>query len=86
MKVFVDAAIKVSGDGTNEVGANHTFMVTVTKDVGDGTRPHAAVTSTSCWAARSVRRRWSNNALSSCDDAGNNLSAATPPHLFGGGS
>ncbi|MEW5990765.1 MAG: hypothetical protein AB1736_05380, partial [Chloroflexota bacterium] len=35
-KTYVDARISIQTDGTNQVGDEHTFTVTVEKDLGDG--------------------------------------------------
>ena len=34
--MFVDGAVAIAPNGINEVANSHTFMVTVTKDAGDG--------------------------------------------------
>jgi len=36
VKTFVDARISIAPDATNEVGASHTFTVTIKQDIGDG--------------------------------------------------
>ena len=42
VKTWVDAAIGIAGDDTNSIEEDHTFTVTVTKDLGDGAGPVAA--------------------------------------------
>ena len=44
VKTWVDAQVSISGTATNEVGDEHTFTVTVKKDVGDGAGLVDAVT------------------------------------------
>src|SRR5207247_7373224 len=43
-KTWVDARIRIGTSGTNQVGAPHTFTVTVEKDSGSGFGPAADVT------------------------------------------
>ena len=74
VKTFVDAKIAITPDATNRVGAPHTFVVTLSKDVGDGAGfvafadAHVDFSLTDSNGAASVL----NAAASTCDDAGAN--------------
>ena len=76
-KTFVDAAISIAPDATNEVGDPHTFTVTVTQDAGDGNglvaagNGHVDFTLTDSNGAANVL----DAASSTCDNAGENLDA-----------
>src|SRR5581483_3920340 len=81
VKTYVDASVKIEGTGTNEVGVEHTFTVTVKKDLGDGNGPDAAdeghvvvtLTGSDGIAAADIAV---DAASSTCDDGGDNLSVA----------
>lgn len=73
-KTWVNAAIVIAPNATNEVGQPHTFTVTLSKDVGDGagfvafSGAHVDFTLTDSNGAVSVL----NAGSSTCDDAGPN--------------
>jgi hypothetical protein len=77
-KTWVNAAISIAPNATNEVGQPHTFTVTLQKDVGDGAGfvafagAHVDFTLTDSNGAVSVL----NAAASTCDDAGANTNAS----------
>ena len=72
------ANITITPSATNGIGESHTFTVTLTKDLDDGTGPvpaageHVAVTLTDAGGAASVL----NAAASTCDNAGANTSSS----------
>jgi hypothetical protein len=76
-KVFVDATISISPDDVNGIGEEHTFVVAVQQDSGDGnglvdaTNGHVDFTLTDSGGAVSVL----DADASTCDDAGDNLDA-----------
>src|SRR5204863_332640 len=78
VKTFVDANITIAPDATNEVGAPHTFTVTVKRNLGDGAGlvaaggEHVTFSLTNSNGAAFAL----NAASSTCDDAGANTNAA----------
>jgi uncharacterized repeat protein (TIGR01451 family) len=75
-KTWAGAKIEIAASATNEVGAPHTFTVTVSRDAGNGFVPapgeHVDFTLTNSNGATFVL----NAAASTCDDAGPNTNAS----------
>jgi hypothetical protein len=74
-KLFADANISITPNGTNEVGNNHTFTVTVMKNIGNGMVAAAGEHVTVSLANSNGATGTLNAASSTCDNAGANTDA-----------